>query len=249
MTKHRRFFIDTGRIADGEVWIVGDTARQITNVLRLKVGDNVVLFDGSGSEHEACITAISKSGVSARIVRTSECLTEPKLKLTLAVCLPKGDKLDLIVQKCVELGISRMVLVSSQRTVTRLEPAKAAARLARWSTIAVEATEQSGRTAVPAIEGVLPYESIADEVRGHDMALLAWEDERQTSLRDALAKYRDGDSVLLIVGPEGGLAECEVELAREAGAECVSLGRRTLRCETAAIAGCAAILYQIEGEL
>jgi 16S rRNA (uracil1498-N3)-methyltransferase len=249
MSKHRRFFVDPSRIVEGEASIVGDAAHQITNVLRLTTGDRIVLLDGSGCEHEAELTALSRDCVRAWVVKTTECDTEPSLKLTLAVCLPKGDKLDLIVQKCTELGISRMIAVNSERTVARIDPAKVEERLARWRRIAAEAAEQAGRAKAPEICGVLSYEDLAAEMRTYGLVMLAWEDEQRTSLREVLAKHQVGDSVMLIVGPEGGLTDREVQLARDAGARCVSLGRRTLRCETAAIAACAAIMYEIEGEL
>lgn len=249
MGKHRRFFLEPSRIDGQDASIVGDAAHQIATVLRLKVGDRIVLLDGSGSEHEAEIAQCSRHEVRARILRTSACNTEPKLNLTLAICLPKGDKLDSIVQKCTELGISRIVIVSSERTVRRVEPARAADKLTRWKRIAVEAAEQSGRAASPDIQGVISYEELLAQVSSYGLVVLAWEDEQHQSLKDVLKGCREGDSVMLIVGPEGGLAEREAEMARRSGAQCVSLGKRTLRSETAAIAGCAAILYEIEGEL
>lgn len=249
MSRHRRFLIDADRIVAGEALISGDAAHRIANVLRLKAGDHVALLDGSGWEHEAELMSISGDEVRARIIETKKCGGEPGLKLTLAVCLPKSDKLDLIVQKCTELGISRMIVVDSERCVARLDPVKAEDRLRRWRRIAGEAAEQAGRARPPEVDGVVGYGELAAQICSHGTGLLAWEDEKHTSLKEALAGHKDGDAVLLIVGPEGGLTEREAELARQAGAKCVSLGRRTLRCETAAIAACAAIMYEIEGEL
>lgn len=249
MSRHRRFFVDPA-IIDGETAsIVGDVAHQMGNVLRLKPGDHVVLLDGSGREHEAEITGFSKDEVKARIIGATDCLAEPGLQLTLAVCLPKGDKLELIVQKCTELGISGMIALDSERSVARLDSAKAAERLARWRRIALEAAEQAGRAKAPDIEGVMPFGDMVKDIHRYGLTLLAWEDEQQTSLREALAGHRAAESIALIVGPEGGLSAREVDAAREAGARCVSLGCRTLRCETAAIAACAAIMYEVEGEL
>jgi 16S rRNA (uracil1498-N3)-methyltransferase len=248
MSKHRRFFVDPGRIIEGEASIIGDTAHQMANVLRLKPGDRVILLDGSGCEHEAELKEIAGGEAQARIIATRNCDGEPELKLTLAMCLPKGDKLDLIVQKCTELGISRMIILDSERCVARLDPAKVGERLTRWRKIAAEAAEQSGRARSPEVDGVLPYEDLAAEVRSHGLALLAWEDERRVSLKKTIRGHAGGNSIILIVGPEGGLTEREADLARQAGAQCVSLGRRTLRCETAAIAGCAAIMYETEDE-
>lgn len=249
MGNHRRFFIGPS-IIDGDMAIIdGELAHQIGRVLRLKEGDPVCLLDGLGNEHEARITALSKDEVRARIASTERCPGEPSLKLTLAICLPKGDKLELIVQKCCELGISGLIAVSSERSVARLDPGKAASRLERWRKIATEAAEQSGRGTVPEIQGILGVSDLVSHIQQHSLALVAWEDEDCTSLREVLREHRDASSMMLIVGPEGGFSEREIECLRAAGARCVSLGKRLLRCETAAIAACAAIMYELEGEL
>lgn len=249
MGDHRRFFICPEQISGGEARITGSTAHQIARVLRLKEGDTVCLLDGLGNEHDARITALSKAGITATILGTRPSAGEPALHLVLAVCMPKGDKLDLIVQKCSELGISKIVVVNSERTVTRLDPAKAAERLARWRRIAAEAAEQAGRGRVPEVEGMVDFDDLAAGLGECSLALVAWEDEGHTPMRDVLRENAGVGSVTMIVGPEGGLSEREVEAARSAGARCVTLGRRVLRCETAAIAACAAIMYELEGEL
>lgn len=246
MSNHRRFLIDPEQIRDSTAELTGATARQIMNVLRLKEDDTICLLDGGGLEHTARIKALSKDTVQAGIESTSQCANEPKLRLTLAVCLPKGDKLDLIVGKCTELGISGLIVVESERTVARPDASKAAARIARWRKIAAEAVEQSGRGVIPACEGIVEFSEVVERIGDYSLALVAWEDERSVMLREALRENAGAESVLLIVGPEGGLTENEVELARAAGARSVSLGKRRLRTETAAIAACAAIMYEME---
>jgi 16S rRNA (uracil1498-N3)-methyltransferase len=248
MANHRRFLIDSSQINGSNAVITGETARQITKVLRLREGDIICLLDGLGNEHSALITSISKDQVSTRIITTNSCDRELKLRLTLAICLPKGDRLDLIVQKCAELGISKYIIVNSERVVTRLGGSKAAGRLTRWRKIATEAVEQCGGARIPEVAGIIDFAGLPNEIKKHDLALVAWEEEKSTRLKSALQANKDAKSVMLIVGPEGGLAECEVESAKSAGAVCVSLGRRVLRTETAAIAGCAAILYELEDE-
>ena len=249
MGEHRRFFISPEQISGDNATLTGDTARQITKVLRLREGDCICLLDGSGNEHNARISAISKDEVAARIFDTGSCANEAKLRLTLAICHPKGDKLELIVQKATELGISRVVIVNSERTVARPEDSKIAERLIRWRRIAAEAAEQSCRSCIPEIDGVISFDELVDSISGYQLALVAWEDENKTSLRDVIHGKSNIESVLLIIGPEGGLTNREVEVTKSAGAMCVTFGKRVLRSETAAIAGCAAIMYEMEGEL
>ena len=249
MGEHRRFFINPDQISGDSATLNGDTARQIAKVLRLREGDCICLLDGSGNEHNARINALSKDEVTATIFNTGSCANEANLQLTLAICHPKGDKLELIVQKATELGISRIVIVNSERTVARPGDSKIADRLVRWRRIAAEAAEQSCRSCVPEVDGIISYADLAASISGYDLALVAWEDESRTSLRDVIRNKADVRSVMLIIGPEGGLTSKEVEDVKTAGARCVTFGKRVLRSETAAIAGCAAIMYEIEGEL
>ena len=246
---HRRFFIDPNRIEGDTAEITGDTARQIVRVLRLKKGDSICLVDGRGTELDARIIALSAGSVTARISGSRHCDAEPKLGLSLAVCLPKGDKIELIVQKCTELGISELVVVSSQRTVARIPAEKTQTKLARWRKIAREAAEQCGRATAPGVEGVLNIGDLAELIPTVPLALVACEGPDAPPLKDVLRENAAAGSLMVIIGPEGGLTDDEARLVVEAGAVPVSLGKRILRCETAAIAACAAVMYELEGEL
>ena len=249
MSEHRRFFVDPSSISSGSVTIVGSTARQIVKVLRLREGDSIQLFDGTGAEYAASITSTSKDTITAQITNTRKCFLDPTIQLTLAISLPKSDKMDLIVQKTTELGISEIVVVNSERTISRPDGVKFADRLDRWRRIAAEAAEQCGRSKVPQIEGGIEFVDLAKCVGQYSLALIAWEEEQTQSLKQTLRARADAQSILLIIGPEGGFPEREVEMVKSAGAVSVSLGRRVLRSETAAIAACAVIMYEIENEL
>jgi len=246
---HRRFFIDPCRIDGDTAEITGDTVRQIVRVLRLRNGDSICLLDGQGTEFDARIIALSAGSVTARILGSRHCEGEPRVRLSLAVCLPKGDKIELIVQKCTELGISELVVVSSQRTVARIPAEKTQTKLARWRKIAREAAEQCGRAAAPGVEGILHIGDLAELIPTLPLVLVACERRETPPLKDVLRQNAEAGSLMVIVGPEGGLTEEEARLVVEAGAVPVSLGRRILRCETAAIAACAAVMYELEGEL
>lgn len=248
MGKHRRFFIEPEHISGNIATLQGDKARQISRVLRLREGDEIRMLDGAGREHCARIVSLSRDEVKAEIHACERCDGEPGVAVTLAVCLPKSDKLELIVQKCTELGISEYVVVDSARTVARPGSASIAGKLERWRRIAREAAEQSERGIAPGIRGVLPFCEVAATASEFDLAIVAWEEESETTLREVLRTNVGAKSVLLIIGPEGGLTEEEVDMAKDAGAVSVSLGRRVLRAETAAIATSAIVMYELDGQ-
>jgi len=260
MGDHRRFLVSPEEIGESEAAIGGDVAKQMSKVLRLKVGDPVTLLDGAGTCCAAEISEMSAGTVKARIL-SRECDTnEPRLRLTLASCLPKSDRIELIVQKCTELGISEILLVQSERTIARPDEDRQGRRLARLNRIATEAAEQCGRSRVPGIRGLMAFGDLVKSVPRYDLAIVAWEEEDGLSLREALHRVSGFPlrsnpetpgvaSVLLVIGPEGGLTEREVSALKAAGAVSVSLGPRLLRTDTAAIATCAAVMYELEGDL
>jgi 16S rRNA (uracil1498-N3)-methyltransferase len=249
MGDHRRFFVRPEQISGDTATLTGDLAHQIGRVMRLREGDKLRLLDGLGAEYEASITGFSKSEVTARIVGSGRCLGEPQTSLTLALCLLKGDKVELVVQKCSELGISQLAVVRSERSVARPDSSRIDAKLERWRRIAAEAAEQSGRGIAPGVRWFEDFAEMAPLIEEHALSLIAWEGETGKSIRQELRESRGAGSALVVIGPEGGLTEREVNLAKSCGARCVSLGRRVLRAETAAIAACAAIMYELEGEL
>jgi 16S rRNA (uracil1498-N3)-methyltransferase len=262
MSDHRRFFVSAQQIGPEEAVVDGSTARQMSKVLRLVAGDAITLLDGTGNVYHAQITAISAQSVRARILTREANTNEPALRVVLASCVPKNDRIELIVQKCTELGISEIVLVRSERTVVRFDEADLDRKLERWRKIATEAAEQCGRSMVPRLRGVIGFPGLVEMIGEFPLAVVAWEEENALSLRDALRSVSGFplhsnpetpaagvDSVLIVIGPEGGLTEREVGMAKSAGAVSVSLGGRLLRTDTAAIATCAAVMYELEGQL
>lgn len=249
MADHRRFFVSPEQIGEEEAVIEGSIARQIGRVLRLTVGDAITLLDGVGGVYDAKITSITADRVKARILSRKANTNEPRVRLVLASCIPKSDRMELIVQKCTELGISEMILVQSERTITRLDASNLEKKLDRWRKIAREAAEQCGRSKPPTLSGVVGFAELVKMIPEYPLTIVAWEEESGLALRDALREHGDAESVLVLIGPEGGLTEREVEAAKSAGAVSVSLGQRLLRTDTAAIATCAAVMYELEGEL
>lgn len=228
-----RFYVKDGlNIGRGKIDIKGDEARHIRDVLRLKSGDDVALFDGLGQEFRGRIELITRDSVSVDIVDEIKRGTESPLEIVLGQGLPKSDKMELIIQKSTELGVSRIVPIITERVIPRsFNPD----RLERWEKIAVEACKQSGRVRLPVIS---EPESIHEFLAGTDktsLRLVPWEGEKVVSLKDTLPSSLETGKISFIVGPEGGLSEDEVLLATKSGYIPVSLGKRILRTETVSL--------------
>lgn len=246
MGGHARFTVEPYCIGEEEAVLEGAVARQIYKVMRLKKGDEITLLDGDGNIYHTELTIVTLVSVHARILARNSNTNEPRLRVVLASCVPKSDRFELIVQKCTELGISEIVLVQSERTIPKLDEAGEAKKLRRWRKIAAEAAEQCGRSKAPELHGVISFTELLEMAREFPLAIVAWEEESALSMREALHSHSDVDSVLLVIGPEGGLTEREVEMAKSAGAVSVSMGSRVLRTDTAAIAACGIVMYELE---
>ena len=224
-----RFFVDAAPAE--RAFLAGEQARQIATVLRLQPGEHVVLVAG-GTEHEVELQAVAIAQVTGKVIARRAVTTELGFALTLAIPLLKGDRSEEIVEATTQLGVSRFVPFTSERSVVR---DLATAKRDRWAKIAREAAETSHRGVVPSIEPVLPWPALLEIL---DRPIVLWEEATEPRLVDATGT---GD-VALVIGPEGGLTKDEVALARTGGATVASLGRRILRAETAAIAAVAMLV-------
>jgi 16S rRNA (uracil1498-N3)-methyltransferase len=221
-----------------DIELADDTVRYLRNVLRLGPGDEVLFFDGSGWEYRGVIDRFEDRGSSARIIARQRIPIEIPVRITLAQGLPKGDKMEFIVQKATELGVARIVPFRSSRTIPRRTEERAAKRLERWRRIAAEAAEQCGRGDVPGISGTHSFTEALGAAGAGPVKILFWEAERSLSIREILKseETRSAKEFFLVVGPEGGLSGEEVEIARQLGFLTASLGQLVLRVETAALA-------------
>lgn len=245
-----RFFVESSREwSPGTVVSLSpDDSAHAARVLRLTPGNVIIICDGRGYEYEARLEQVSSRAVTARVTSGRPSTAEPNTHLTLIQGVAKGAKMDLIVQKAVEVGVSRIIPVTTERTVVRLEPAKATARVERWQRIAYEAAKQSGRAEIPVVEAVHAWSDLwpADN---QDLVLVPWEGETERGIVAALRSNLTEDNastvparIAIAIGPEGGLSDDEVSLARRHGAQAVTLGPRILRTETAGLVAATLVL-------
>lgn len=239
-----RFFTEV-KLPDGieSVQLDGDDARHAREVLRMRPGDRFVLCDGAGRDHGCVVTSLDRDGVRGRVESVAPNRSEPVYEAVLYQGIPKGDKLDDIVRKAVELGAARIVPVACARSVARWESADraTAAKVDRLRRIAREAAKQCGRGTVPEVGEPLGFDAACREAAAADLAFVPWESERGTSIRSLLTDYTERRAadptgrprIAFLIGPEGGFDAAEAERAAAAGIRPVSLGRRILRTETA----------------
>jgi len=248
----RRFFVGCDATSGDRVTISGKDARHIVKALRLKPGDAIVVVNSVGQKHVARIVATRETYVEAEIEGAHEsAASEPRVPITLVQGLPKADKMNGIVQKCTEIGVSRIIPILTERSVMRPDGASAERRVSRWRRIAEEAAKQSGRDMVPVVENIGTLCSAIATLGTEGIPMLfSWELEEERSLRGALAEpnLSSAPGVGVFIGPEGGFSHSEAEYARAHGAVTVTLGPRILRTETAGPVVLAMILYDM-GEL
>lgn len=240
-----RFFVDTSCIDNDTVTITGDDVQHISRVLRLKCGDSLEICDTCGTDYLCNISSVTKDTIISDIVRKFPTCTESGLNITLYQGIPKSDKLEYIIQKSVELGVNRIVPVAMKRTVVKLK--NASLKTERQQKISLEAAKQSRRGIVPKVDCPLSFDDMLEKIKKSTDALniLAYENEMQNNIKDVLTSNKEIKNINIIIGPEGGFDEEEIESAKKADINIVTLGPRILRCETAPIAVISAVMYEL----
>ena len=241
-----QFFVPDRQIAEPLVTIEGSDVNHIKNVLRMKCGEKIRISSEAGINYFCEIAAIEDSFVSARILEKDEAGTELPNKIYLFQGLPKGDKMELIIQKAVELGASEIIPVAMKNCVVKLDDRKAAAKVARWQGIAESAAKQSKRSVIPKVRMPMSYREAVQEAMSMDRRLVPYENERgMQATREAVEAVKPGESVGIFIGPEGGFAPDEIDAVKE-DMQLISLGRRILRTETAGFTALAILMYHLE---
>ena len=239
-----RFFLEPAQIAGTNAFITGEDVKHIGKVLRLDIGDEVMLCDGAGMDYLARIEDVQKDVVQLAILQSIPSITEPAHVVTLYQGLPKAGKMELIIQKCVELGLYSLVPVAALRSIVKTNIKEFESKRIRYQRVAYEAAKQARRGIIPQITELSSSFQEAD-MRQHDLLLIADEEERSSSLKTVLLAHPGALNIGLVIGPEGGLERSEIDALKKKGGICLTIGPRILRTETAGMAALAMILYEL----
>ena len=243
----QQFFAEPSWITESEILIRGADLNHMKNVLRMKVGEDVRINDGQGTTYLCCLNRYEKDQAVLDVFRKLDTETELPSEIILFQGLPKGDKMEWIVQKSVELGAHKIVPFSAKRSVVNLDEKKAVKKQERWQLIAKGAAEQSGRGVIPEVCGVCSFTEALEQAESLDVVLIPYElEEGMAETVRVIEQIEPGQSVGIFIGPEGGFEEAEVLRAKEKGARPVTLGKRILRTETAGLTTLSILMYHIE---
>ena len=242
-----RFFVDKNNInlENNTCVIVGEDVKHISKVLRCKIGEKLEICDKDNSEYICEITDINKEQVDLDIIEKREIKRESDLKVKLYQGLPKSTKMELILQKLTEVGVDEIILVSTKRSVVKVDDKKEGKKIERWERIMYEAAKQSKRGKIPKLRGILSFKEALEDMKNNDMNICPYENERTVSIKSAI-EGADINSIGIFVGPEGGFEDEEIAQAENCGAQAITLGRRILRTETAGMAVLAMLGYVLE---
>jgi len=231
----------------GEIFdLGGGNLKYVKSVLRMKKGDHLVLFNGTGWEYEAVIRNCSTDSIDIEVLEKKR-IQDESPKITLLQSLPKANKMDSIVRKATELGARTIIPFRSTRSVPQLMAEKAHSRVLRWRSIAIEAARQCGRADIPEVNDILSFEEMLPSVEGGVLKIIFWEEESERGIKKLLrdSRYVGAKDITVMIGPEGGFSRDEVESAMRRGFISVSLGRNVLKVETAAVTILSIIQYEL----
>jgi len=238
-----RFYVPNPYIQNGLLKIEGDEVKHIRKVLRLRAGDEIIVFDGLGKEYEGTILEEKPSSVLVKVQNTFFPQKNSPLEVTLAQSLLKGEKMDFLIQKATELGVNEIIPFFSSRSVPLLERTRRVERHRRWERIAIEASKQCGRGVIPKIESLKDFSEMLQIASPDGLRLILWEREG-VKLKEVLEGLKKEAKIFFVVGPEGGFSQGEVDEAEKSGFIPVILGKRILRAETASLCLLSILQYQ-----
>ncbi|KPU44122.1 ribosomal RNA small subunit methyltransferase E [Oxobacter pfennigii] len=240
-----RFFTSEKNISKNKITLYGEDVDHIRKVLRCRAGDAVVISDGRDYEYNCTISSIDKKEVICEINEKRPNVTEAEIKIHLYQGIPKAAKMDLIIQKCTELGVHSITPVNMDRAVVKFDNKENDNKLTRWRRIAEEAAKQSCRGRIPHIFEPMDFDDVLNDIKDYDMAIMPYEREDKLGLKHILNDEKACKDIAVIIGPEGGFSDKEVIKANEAGIVTVTLGPRILRTETAGFTCLAILMYEL----
>ena len=241
-----RFFVEKKNInlENNTCTIEGEDVKHISKVLRCKIGEELEVCDSDNNEYICEITSIDKSTVELDILEKVDIKREADLKIKLYQGLPKGPKMEMILQKLTEVGVDEIILVQTKRSVVKVDDKKEDKKIERWERIIYEAAKQSKRGKIPKLRGVLSFKEALVDMQNNDFNIAPYENERTKSIKQAI-KSLDISNIGIFVGPEGGFDESEIEAIENINGQSVSLGPRILRTETASVVASSIVLYEL----
>jgi RNA methyltransferase, RsmE family len=243
----QHFFVTSEQVKKPEIDIIGTDVIHIKKVLRMKVGEELFVSDGENKVYHCKIQQMNETCVTVEIIEEMKVTTELPSKIYLFQGLPKADKMELIVQKAVELGVHEVIPVITKRSVVKLDDKKAKKKVERWNVIAQSASKQAGRGYIPAVRDVMRYQEALTYANTLDICLIPYELAEDISVtREVLSNIRTGQSIGIFIGPEGGFEKEEIDKALASKAKPITLGRRILRTETAGLAILSILMYHLE---
>ncbi len=245
------FFVRPEQISGKEAYIEGPDWNHAANVLRVRPGEQVLLSAGEDWDYLCTVREVDRTGqrVLLSVLEENRDIRELPVKISLYQGLPKSDKMELIIQKAVELGATRVIPVETARCVVKLDRKKAESKRSRWQAISESAAKQSGRSVIPEVAMPMPFAAALKEAADSDIRLIPYENaEGMERTRRILESVAPGQKIAVFIGPEGGFEETEIRQAEEAGFEAVTLGKRILRTETAGFVVLSLLMAQTEGK-
>lgn len=241
------FFVSPDQIDEKYVTITGGDVNHIKNVLRMKIDEELLVSNGQDKDYYCKIESISDNEIKALILDEEFEGTELPTELYLFQGLPKSDKMELIIQKAVELGVKEIIPVATKRCVVKLDDKKEASKIKRWQAISESAAKQSRRTIIPEISSVMSFREAINRAKEFELGIIPYENFKDmTETKEVLNKVQKGIKIGIFIGPEGGFEESEIQYALENGIHPISLGKRILRTETAGLAILSVLMFQLE---
>lgn len=247
-----KFFVKQEQVKEEQIEIIGQDVKHIKNVLRKVIEDELIICNSENGNNYLCqISELNEGKIICKIKEKLENNVESNIKVTIMQGLPKADKMELIIQKAVELGVNEITPIEMKRCVVKLNGKDASKKMERWQKISEVAAKQCGRNIIPKINNLVTAKNICNTLQEYDIVLLAYENEKEATIKQELKKIKETNQnqeikIAIIIGPEGGIAEEEVNMFKENGAKSITLGKRILRTETVALNVLSIIMYELE---
>jgi 16S rRNA (uracil1498-N3)-methyltransferase len=246
----RKFFVNSNQIKENEIEIINEDVNHIKNVLRLAEGEKIKICNSDSVENFICeISKIEAKSIICNILEKVPGEAEGNVELHIYQGLPKADKMELVIQKGTELGVTEFIPVNFKRSIVKITGKDETKKIDRWQKIAEVASKQSGRDIIPKVSNIINIKNICENIKKYDIVLVAYELEEENYIKSELLKIKEKNKnykIAVVIGPEGGIEEEEVKVLKQAGAKIITLGKRILRTETVALQISSIIMYELE---